>query len=145
MVNKFVLADTLLSDLAFQVRWHFSTQRAEIKSLSPMVSGPIELDMQEETEIPSFLSGYSGTDLFDVDFVEAQLTMGQTVKIVDYFSKGRSAFSWQGVFGELGCNDGEDREGRVDVLMGEIVLAVGKAILISGVSTLANKIIEEFE
>lgn len=29
--------------------------------------------------------------------------------------------------------------------MGEIVLAVGKAILISGVSTLANKIIEEFE
>ncbi|MCT8399154.1 hypothetical protein D0509_00700 [Weissella cibaria] len=92
MANKIVLADTLLSDLASQVRWHFSTQHAEIKSLLPMISGPVELDMQEETEIPSFLSGYSGTDLFDVDFVEAQLTTGETVKIVDYFSKGRSVF-----------------------------------------------------
>lgn len=92
MVNKIVLSDTLLSDLVFQVRWHFSTQHAEIKSLSPMISGLIELDMQEETEFPSFLSGYSGTDLFDVDFVEAQLTTGETVKIVDYFSKGRSTF-----------------------------------------------------
>jgi hypothetical protein len=29
--------------------------------------------------------------------------------------------------------------------MGEIAIAVGKAILVSGVTALANKIIEEFE
>jgi hypothetical protein len=102
MTNRLILPDTLLADLTFQVRWHFTKQNGNIAGLSPLVSGPVELGMQEPTEIPTFLGGFSETDLFEVDFIEAKLTTGETVQIIDYFSKARSRY-----FGRAFVVDGD--------------------------------------
>jgi hypothetical protein len=92
MPERISLTEDLLSDLAFQVRWHFSYKGVKIQTVLPIVSGPVELGMQEPTEVPSFLSDFSNTDLFEVDFVAATLSNGEKVQIIDYFSKARSKY-----------------------------------------------------
>lgn len=89
-----MLTDSLVSDLLFMVRWHLSYNGTRLTKISQVESYMIQLGLMEETEVPAFLSeaGYGDMDIIEADVVQGELSTGETVQILDYFSKARSNY-----------------------------------------------------
>lgn len=87
-----MLTDNLVGDLLFMVRWHLSFNNTQLTKIAPMYSYVIQLGLLEDTEMPEFLSGFGDMDLFEADVVEGMLSTGESVQILDYFSKARSVY-----------------------------------------------------
>ena len=89
-----MLTDSLVSDLLFMVRWHLSYNDTRLTKISSVQSYMIQLGLMEETEVPAFLSevGYGDMDIVEADVVQGELSTGEAVQILDYFSKARSKY-----------------------------------------------------